>query len=285
MSKAPSEVERRGGVVAIVLTIAAALIILTVPTARDFFDEHLGASLAIIAVAVGVLAWSGLRLIASVHEIASATRSQAEASQAAGPVPTGPIPVIAFELSPEPRVNQFNLRVENVGNGPALDLEVALIDSPLDYRQHPPARGRALGPGGVIELTFVLQEEAPFRDPAHGRRWPRDEADAAAISDAAEPPRDERTGVILDPSDHLDGLEKLQERYGAYRRDVLAAIAEQVSDAGVLTARYHDLGQVQRISSAPLSIGRGSRPDRPGAPDLGTLRVEAERATIPSERR
>jgi hypothetical protein len=228
----------------------------------------------VIAVAVGLAAWTALQLLTPLTTVADASLTEGRSQ-------FGPIPVIAFELAPKPRINQFALRVENVGTGPALGLDVVLADSLLNYRQEPPARGRALAPGGMIEVTFVLAEEQPFGDASHACRWPRDAADAAAIRDAAEPPRDERSGVITDPSVHLARLEELQERYGTYRREVLAAIAREVSAAGTLTARYHDLEQTHRRSTAPLTIGEGSCPDRPGTPNLGTLQVAEESPPTP----
>ncbi len=267
MSREPVPANRKDGWLAVGVVVTAVVAILAIPACRDFFDEHAGAGLAVIALAIGLVAWAALTLGTPVQRLASA-------SQATARDRLGPIPVIAFELAPEPRINQFALRVENVGTGPALALDVDLIDSPLQYRQEPPSRGRALAPGGVIELTFVLAEEQPFRDAAHACHWPRDAEDAAAIHEAAKPGRDERSGIILDPSQHLARLEELQARYGSYRREVLAAIATQVSDAGMVTGRYQDIEQSIRRSTAPLTIGEGSRPDRPGTPELGTLRVE-----------
>lgn len=274
MSRSSMSNNSRAGWIAAAIAAISVVVVLAIPAVRDFFDDHAGAGLAVIAVAIGLAAWTAHQLLAPLTTVA-------DASLTAGGSKFGPIPVIAFELTPEPRINQFALRVENVGTGPALGLDVSLLESPLNYRQEPPARGRALAPGGMIEATFVLEEEQPFRDASHASRWPRNAADATAIHDAVEPPRDERSGVIADPSVHLARLDELQARYGTYRREVLAAIAHEVSEAGILTARYHDLEQTQRRSTAPLKIGEGSRPDRPGTPYLGTLQVAEEPPPTP----
>ncbi|MGI8643123.1 MAG: hypothetical protein ACR2LS_03285 [Thermomicrobiales bacterium] len=267
----------RSGWIAGTIACLTGAIILAVPVVREFVDDHPGAMLAMIAIAASLLAWSGARLITALSAIAVTTRTLARTSQAASRDLTGPIPVIAFELSPEPRVTQFVLRVENVGNGPALDLDVLLAESPLNYRLEPPARGRALGPGMMFEVTFILQEEQPFRQPDHPCRWPRNQEDAAVIREAAEPPKDDRSGVIVDPTRHLARLEELQKRYGDYRREVRATIVAEVTASGMLRARYQDLGQVRRISAAPLVLNKeGLHTNHPAAPSLGTLSVQKE---------
>jgi hypothetical protein len=277
-----------GGPSHLVATLAVAValgaVVLAVPEIRAFLDDHGGAVVVVGLIALGLSAWWAVRLTIAVYEIARAGRKLAEATRvmavaSARREPPGPIPVIAFELVPEPRVNRFTVSVTNVGTGPALGLSVELVDSPLRFRQEPPSRSRALGPGHAFEATFLLEEETPFVDPAHPNRWPRNDEDAQAIADATQPPRHERSGMVLDPDLHMHRLQELQERYGAYRLELLEAIAREVTHAGVLTAWYEDLSHEPRRSIAAIEISESDRPDRPGQPRLGALRVDSPAVT------
>ena len=266
-----------------------AVIALLVPWARAFADRHPGAIAAAgLALVVATLArWAAGRPGAGGGTVdrsdsdggaAGAARAAAEATLAvaralaAREVP-GPIPVIAVELGPDPTATRFSVLVANVGTGPALELVVTLTGSPLRFRQEPPPRSRALGPGASLEVTFLLEEERPFRDAGHPCRWPRDETDAAAMAAAERPDRDDRTGMVLDVATHIRRLDEVQVRYGTYRLELLAAIARDVTGLGTVTAACHDLTRQRRVSVVEVELPPSDRPDRPGLPRLGPLEV------------
>ncbi|MEJ7761331.1 MAG: hypothetical protein WKF80_00925 [Thermomicrobiales bacterium] len=272
-----------------------AVVALLVPAAREFADLHPGAIVAAgLALVVATLArWgagrtgmpvgSGGGVVARQEPdegAAGAARAAAEATLAVAralasrEVP-GPIPVIAVDLGPDPTATRFSIVISNVGTGPALDLVVTLSGSPLSFRQEPPSRSQALGPGASLEMTFLLEEEGPFRDEAHPCRWPRDEADAEAMAAAERPERDDRTGMVLDVVTHIRRLDELQARYGSYRLELLAAIARDVTGLGTVSAICHDLTRQRRLSEVEVELPPSDRPDRPGLPRLGPLDVRA----------
>lgn len=260
-----------------------------------WFNDNAGAAQGIPTVVLVIVtiyyAWSTRQIATETRDMATATEQLTQLTREQQL--DDDRPVIVFRIVQEspsfmdaPLRQEFALELVNAGVGPALDVNLEIVDTPFRWaftadRSFPVT----LAVNELIDMKITINLLDPFTDPG-GLRWPRDQDDRELEYRVYHRREMVEKGYTGSHSADIVELNRRKTKFQLETRQLIA----KVPDPGLLRASYHDIHQRSFLSMAALRDGievfeENYDPATMGYPPrrqlrLGPLHVEAPRATV-----